>query len=344
MTLQLDSAVTALQQGAQARAGGDLVQRRLADVQTFLAQDLARVEMALLETASEGIEPAVASAKHLIARGGKRVRPMALLLSARCFSRTDEARFSDMAAVVELAHSATLLHDDVVDEGMERRGAPTSRRIYGNGVSVLSGDLLLVNALARTQRSAPELLADFIDTLRRLVEGEVVQLRGRTELDVSENTYQRVLRDKTASLFAFAARAGALMAGSSPQHAAALGEFGEHLGMAFQLVDDVIDYDGEESGKTLFADLLEGKMTLPLVIAIQKDPGIKDLVARIHGGDESPVGQVSRRVIESGSLPEVRARAKNFTERAVAALHRVPASPSRTLLEVVAREMTRRSS
>jgi octaprenyl-diphosphate synthase len=311
-------------------------------VQTFLAKDLARVEMALHETAAQGIEPAVASAKHLIARGGKRVRPIALLLSAQCFGRTDESRFSEMAAVVELAHSATLLHDDVVDEGMERRGAPTSRRIYGNGVSVLSGDLLLVNALSRTQEAAPELLSDLIDTLRRLVEGEVVQLRGRTELDVSEATYERVLRDKTASLFAFAARSGALMAGASRQHADALGQFGENLGIAFQLVDDVIDYDGQDSGKTLFADLLEGKMTLPLVLGIQKDPGIKDLVAKIHEGDETPVDEVSRRVVESGSLPEVRARAQAFTERAVSALGRIPPSPSRTLLEVVASEMTQR--
>jgi octaprenyl-diphosphate synthase len=343
MTLQFDSAVVALKQGAKARDAGDLVQKRLSDVQTFLASDLARVESALLEVAGMGPAPATDAAKHLIDRGGKRVRPIALLLSAQCFGRTDEPRFSEMAAVVELAHSATLLHDDVVDEGMERRGAPTSRRLYGNGVSVLSGDLLLVNALGRTQAVAPELLADLIGTLRRLVEGEVIQLRGRTELDVSEATYERVLRDKTASLFSFAARAGALMAGASLAHAEALGNFGENLGIAFQLVDDVIDYDGEESGKTLFADLLEGKLTLPLVLAIQKDPSLETLVSRIHSGDPEPVAEVSRRVIESGSCDEVRARARDYTDRAISSLSGVPRSPSRMLLEVVAREMTRRS-
>src|SRR5690606_14134447 len=114
---------------------------------------------------------------------------------------------SEMAAVVELAHSATLLHDDVVDEGMERRGAPTSRRLYGNGVSVLSGDYLLVSALARTQEVAPQLLGELIATLGRLVNGEVIQLRGRTDLDVRETTYESILRDKTASLFSFACRA-----------------------------------------------------------------------------------------------------------------------------------------
>jgi octaprenyl-diphosphate synthase len=172
----------------------------------------------------------------------------------------------------------------------------------------------------------------------------VIQLRGRTELDVSEATYERVLRDKTASLFAFAARSGAVMAGASGEHAGALADFGENLGIAFQLVDDVIDYDGEESGKTLFADLLEGKMTLPLVLAIQKDPSLEALVAKIHGGDDSPVAEVSRRVISSGSCDEVRARARDYTDRAVRALAKIPASNARVLLEVVAREMTRRSA
>jgi octaprenyl-diphosphate synthase len=175
------------------------------------------------------------------------------------------------------------------------------------------------------------------------VDGEVIQLKGRTELDVSEETYERVLRDKTASLFSFATRSGALMAGASPEHAEALAEFGEHLGIAFQLIDDAIDYDGDSTGKTLHADLIEGKMTLPLVLAIADDPSLQDLVAQIHAGDGAPVAEVSRRVVASGALKEVRARAKERTQRAIAALGRVPASPSRMLLEVVASEMTRRS-
>jgi octaprenyl-diphosphate synthase len=286
----------------------------------------------------------VAAAHHLVARGGKRVRPITLLLSAKCFGSTEGRAFSELAAVVELAHSATLLHDDVIDEGMERRGAPTSRRVYGNGISVLSGDLLLVNALSRTQRAAPELVPELISTLRQLVEGEIIQLKGRTELDVSEATYERILKDKTASLFAFSCRAGALLAGASAEQADALAAFGEGIGIAFQLVDDVIDYDGSESGKTLFADLLEGKLTLPLVLAIQGDPTLKALVAQIHGGDESVVAEVSRRVVQSGSCEEVRARARAHTASAIGALRRLPESPARKLLEVVALEMTKRTS
>ncbi len=344
MTLQLSTAVAALQNGASVRKSGEVVQNRLKDVQRFLSEDLAGVEAALAELVALGPEPAAAAARHLVARGGKRVRPMTLLLSAKCFGPTSAPEFSEMAAVVELAHSATLLHDDVVDEGMERRGAPTSRRVYGNGISVLSGDLLLVNALSRTQQSAPQLLGGFIATLRRLVEGEIIQLKGRTELDVSESTYERILKDKTASLFAFSCQAGAVLGGASEAEASALAAFGEGIGIAFQLIDDVIDYDGGESGKTLFADLLEGKLTLPLVLAIQRDPTLEALVARIHAGDETVVAEVSRRVIESGCCDEVRARARDYTEGAIAGLKVLPESPARVLLEVVATEMTKRRS
>ena len=213
MSLQFDTAIQALSRGAQAKKADERLETRLADVQGFLATELAEVEKVLAVAVEDGPEPGASAARHLVSRGGKRVRPLALLLAGRCYGG-EGAAFAEMAGVVELVHSATLLHDDVVDEGMERRGAPTSRRLWGNGVSVLSGDLLLVNALERTRQAAPELLGELIATLRRLVDGEIVQLRGRTELDVSEATYYRVLEDKTASLFSFAARSGAFMAGA----------------------------------------------------------------------------------------------------------------------------------
>lgn len=344
MTLQFDTAVTALKAGGIARSAGAGLNARLEDIQSFLGADLLEVERTIRAILEDGPEPASSAAKHLVARGGKRVRPVSLLLAAKCFGGGTGQDFYEMAAVVEIVHSATLLHDDVIDEGDERRGAPTSRRIHGNGVSVLSGDLLLVNALDRTRKAAPELLGDLIVTLRRLVDGEIIQMRGRTELDVSESTYEAILSDKTASLFAFACRAGAQMAGAHEKQQQALARFGESLGIAFQLVDDVIDYEGEKTGKTLYADLLEGKLTLPLVLAIQKDPSLQPLVAKIHDGDESVVANVSRRVVESGSLAEVRARAQGFTEKAVAALDELPPCRSRDFLHLVAREMTKRNA
>jgi octaprenyl-diphosphate synthase len=349
MTLQFDAALGALSKGGSARSAGDRFQARLDDLQRFLGTELSAVEAAIASVVADGQEPAVAAAQHLVSRGGKRVRPVALLLAARCFAanRADQPSRSEalvqMAAVVELVHSATLLHDDVVDEGMERRGAATSRRLFGNGVSVLSGDLLLVNALDRTRRVAPELLDELIGTLRRLVDGEVIQLRGRTELDVSEATYERILMDKTASLFALATRSGARLAGADAQQESYLAHFGEQLGVAFQLVDDVIDYEGQTSGKNLFADLLDGKLTLPLVLALQRDEGLLPLVRSIHAGEDLHVAEVSARVLSSGSCDEVRKRAREFTKSALSSLDKVPPSPARELLRLVAQEMTRRA-
>jgi octaprenyl-diphosphate synthase len=241
-------------------------------------------------------------------------------------------------------HSATLLHDDVIDEGMERRGAPTARLSWGNGVSVLAGDLLLVNALDRTAQHAPAVMPDLISTLRRLVEGEIVQLRGRSELDVTEATYERILRDKTASLFSWATRIGARVAGASLADQERLAGFGERLGIAFQLVDDVLDYSGEQTGKSILADLREGKLTLPLVLAVARRPELAHALRRIHAGDREPVQFVSQAVIETGACEEVRRRAGQYTQTAVEALSSVVPGPARVLLENVAEELARRAA
>ncbi len=319
------------------------LERRIQSVQELLADDLRWVESTLHGAVSDGPAPGVDAARHLVMRGGKRVRPIALLLSAACFGGiNDQAR--ELAVVSELVHSATLLHDDVIDEGMERRGAPTSRLQWGNGVSVLAGDLLLVNALDRTARHAPVAMTDLIATLRQLVEGEIIQLRGRSELDVTEVTYERILRDKTASLFAWATRNGARVAGASPADQERLSAFGEKLGIAFQLVDDVLDYSGEQTGKSLLADLREGKLTLPLVLAVARRPELGQALRRIHAGDREPVQLVSQAVIETGACDEVRRRASHYTQTAVEALSSLMPGPARVLLENVASELARRAA
>jgi octaprenyl-diphosphate synthase len=349
MPLTIDASLRTLSGGARSKGADERTVARLADVQEFLARELLEVEQALALACAAGPEPATAAARHLVARGGKRVRPLALLLSAKCFGdgslgAASSGQLIELAAVVELVHSATLLHDDVVDEGMQRRGAITARRLLGNGVSVLAGDLLLVTALERTGSVAPALLPDLIGTLRRLVEGEIIQLRGRTELDVSESTYYRILKDKTASLFGFAARAGGQLAGASLRQQEALTRFGEALGVAFQLVDDVIDYTGDDSGKNLFADLGEGKLTLPLVLAVRDDPTLAPLLAGIHAGDASLCEEVGRRVRDSGCCDRVRERARAETDAALSALGELPVTAATRLLEVVAREMIRRAA
>jgi octaprenyl-diphosphate synthase len=335
--------MSTLAAAASAHAQDNRLERRIQNVQELLADDLMWVEGTLAGAVSDGPAPGTDAAKHLVTRGGKRVRPIALLLSAACFGGINE-KARQLAVAAELVHSATLLHDDVIDEGMERRGAPTSRLAWGNGVSVLSGDMLLVGALDRTSRYAPEVMPDLIATLRRLVEGEIVQLRGRSELDVTEATYERILRDKTASLFSWATRIGARVAGASPADQERLSGFGERLGIAFQLVDDVLDYSGEQTGKSLLADLREGKLTLPLVLAVARRPELAQALRRIHAGDREPVQFVSQAVIETGACEEVRRRAGQYTQTAVEALSSIVPGPARVLLENVAEELARRAA
>ena len=252
---------------------------RIDDVRGLVARELGEVEAIVVRHIANGVEPATESAKHLFDAGGKRVRPLALLLACACFGSID-ARARELAAAAELVHMATLLHDDVIDDGDQRRGRPTSRRIWGNAVSVLAGDLLLVEALRLACRTHEATWSELVSTLGRLVDGEVVQLRGRHEVALVEATYFEILRGKTASLFEWALRAGARQGGARTEAIDALGRFGAHLGMAFQLVDDVIDYDGENTGKTMLADLAEGKVTLPLIWASKVAGDLDALVAR----------------------------------------------------------------
>jgi octaprenyl-diphosphate synthase len=343
VVLSAPDAVAALSAATDDERSDPRLRQRLVAVQELLADELAWVERALVESASAGPDPAAQAARHLVSHGGKRIRPLALLLSAACFGPVPPVA-RELALVAELVHSATLLHDDVVDEGLERRGVPTARRLWGNGVSVLAGDLLLVHALSTTLERAPQIMPDLVLTLRRLVDGEIVQLRGRRELDLSEETYERVLRDKTASLFAWATCTGARVAGAHEADQRRMASFGERLGIAFQLVDDVLDYAGEQTGKTLLADLREGKLTLPLVLAVVRRPELVEPLRKIHAGDAAPVAEVSRAVIESGACEAVRQRAERQTTAAIAALESLMPSPARSLLVAVAQELGRRAA
>ena len=267
-----------------------------------------------------------------------------MLLSAACFGAPPAAA-RDLAVAAELIHLATLLHDDVIDDAHERRAQPTPRRIWGNAVSVLAGDLLLTHALERTADAAPYfILTDLFATLRRLVDGEVVQLRGRVHIDVSEEMYFRIVHDKTASLFAWAARSGAAVSGASAAQAAALGEFGARLGVAFQLVDDLLDYTGEvgATGKALLCDLAEGKLTLPLIRAIAQRPSLLSEVEAIRAGDAQIASRVAEVVRGSGVCDGVRELARAETARALAALDMAPPGVARELLGAIARELVSR--
>jgi octaprenyl-diphosphate synthase len=321
------------------------VEARFSTIQAIFGPELAYVEAELKKAAADGARPGTQAAAHLVGGGGKRVRPLTVLLSAACFGPLPGAA-SDLAVVAELVHSATLLHDDVIDDSPERRGNPAARTVWGNAVSVLAGDLLLTHALDRTLAADARALSELITTLRRLVDGEIVQLRGRAKLDTSEKVYFRILEDKTASLFGWSARAGAIVAGASDAERDALGIFGERMGVAFQLVDDTLDYAGDpaETGKALFSDLSEGKVTLPLVLALAEAPALVSLLDRARDGDHRAADELARMVRQTGACQEVRRRAAEETERALAALSGVRPSPARDMLRVLAIELTTRTS
>ncbi|MCL2725029.1 MAG: polyprenyl synthetase family protein [Polyangiaceae bacterium] len=349
--MTFSAALRTLHDTAVAERVGERTASRLNDVRVFVAHEMLEVEALIARHTNgrsngsgvAGVPPATHAARHLSDAGGKRVRPMALLLAAACFGPID-VRARELAAAAELVHMATLLHDDVVDDGDQRRGRPTSRRVWGNAVSVLAGDLLLVEALRLAAHAHAETWTELIDTLGLLVDGEVVQLRGRLAVSLEESTYFEIVRGKTASLFAWALRAGARQGGGSRTAIDALGAFGDHLGVAFQLVDDVLDYAGDANmtGKTVFADLLEGKMTLPLLRAAAMDATLPPLIARVRDGDVDTAVHIAARVRALGACDATRDMARSETAAALVRLEAVPSCAARDVLADVARDLVAR--
>ncbi len=314
-----------------------------------LALELASLEEELTRATEDAEETLRAAARHLVDAGGKRIRPTITLLACGACGGALRAAVP-FACAAELTHSATLLHDDVIDDGPIRRGQPASRVLWGNAVSVLSGDWLLTRALemvaAEPARSAalPALLA----TMRRLVEGEVLQLSLRGSFEATEQDYFDVVRGKTASLFGWSAAAGAWAAGLRGQVPEALAEFGEGIGMAFQLVDDALDYaaDPELLGKRLGQDFMEGKATLPLIRAFQQEPHVRQrLAALLDGRDDGAAvaAEVIQAVKRTGGIEAARALAREHTAVAMEALEKVPEGPHRRAIAEAAQHLTERA-
>jgi octaprenyl-diphosphate synthase len=314
-----------------------------------LPESLLELEAQLTRATEDAEEKLRAAARHLVSAGGKRVRPMVSLLA--CGACGGELRAAvPYAVAAELTHSATLLHDDVIDDAPERRGQAASRVVWGNAVSVLSGDWLLTRALeivsAEPARSAalPPLLA----TMRRLVEGEVLQLSFRGGFRATEKDYLDIVVGKTASLFGWASAAGAWAAGVTGKIPAALVRFGEGVGIAFQLVDDALDYGADPGllGKRLGADLIEGKATLPLIRACEAEPALRERLAGVVDGSadvHAAAGEVIEVVKRVGGVDAARALAREHTRAALAALEEVPDGVHRRALREAALSLTERA-
>lgn len=234
--------------------------------------DLIEIENALTNNLKPHLDLVARTAKHILFSGGKRLRPLLMVLSARlCGYQGDFDK--TFACVFEYLHAATLLHDDLVDGAEFRRGSPVAHTIWGNAVAVLTGDFLLARALSITAETGSlKSIKIIAEITEHMSQGEIQQLSHKGDLDLSEEDYMAVINRKTAVLMAGACRVGAIFAGAPEMEEQALSDFGRHLGLAFQMIDDLLDYtaDKGELGKKTGADLREGKLTLPLIYAYSK--------------------------------------------------------------------------
>ncbi len=275
-------------------------------------------------------------AEYIIGAGGKRLRPALVLFSAGALGYRGSHHL-ELAAVVEFIHTATLLHDDVVDESDLRRGNRTANALFGNAASVLVGDFLYSRAFQMMvsvgSMRIQQVLADATNTI---AEGEVLQLLNCHNADIDIPQYLRVIRYKTAKLFEAAARLGAILSGAPAEVEEGLARYGMHLGTAFQLVDDVLDYSGDEdaTGKHLGDDLAEGKPTLPLIHAMQQGSAAQSACVRhaIEEGGRNAFPEVMAAIRATGALDETRRHAETEAQLALEAIAMLPASTYRDSL------------
>ncbi len=313
------------------------------------AEGIPRLERLLLAAAARAPRELSPAARDLVRAGGKRVRPLLVLLASRAAAPGRRARGRlALALVSELVHSATLLHDDVIDDGLTRRGQPAPRVAYGNGVSVLAGDWLLAASLDLALRSrAPGAVEALVRTLRQLVEGEARQIGLRGSAGFTPEDALEIARLKTGSLFAFCGEAGALAARAPEPVRRALREFGQRAGSAFQIADDLLDFEADAAtlGKAVLADVAEGKPSLPLAIALKRLPPLRKELAELLGdAPEDRRRAFAVRLGRTGALGEARRIAETERDAALEALEAVPESPTRELLAQVARALLSRTN
>jgi octaprenyl-diphosphate synthase len=275
-------------------------------------------------------------AHYIIGSGGKRLRPLLVLLSARACGYDGEAHIT-AAGIIEFIHTATLLHDDVVDASDRRRGQKTANSVFGNEASVLVGDFLYSRAFQLMvdigQMRVMEVLADATNTI---AEGEVLQLMNCRNPDTTEEQYLEVIYRKTAKLFEAGVVIGAILGNQTRAVEEAFLEYGKQLGIAFQLIDDALDYDAssEQFGKNIGDDLAEGKPTLPLIHALRHSSADQQVLIRsaIENGGRDEIDAVMEAISETGALAYTHSRAETASQAAIAALSRVPESPHKNAL------------
>lgn len=319
-----------------------------ASVLSLIADDMREVDGVIARRLDSAVPLVGEVARYIISSGGKRLRPALLLLVSGALGYKGIQHFN-LAAVVEFIHTATLLHDDVVDDSTLRRGRPTANQQFGNAASVLVGDFLYSRAfqmmLDAHDMRVMEILAEATNVI---AEGEVMQLMNMHDPGLDEAGYLQVIRSKTAKLFEASARLGAVLAGAPPAIEQACADYGGALGTAFQVIDDVLDYAGEveEMGKNLGDDLREGKVTLPLIAAMRRGtPAQRELIRHaIETSAEGELAPVIAIVRETGALDVAHEAAAAEAQRAMKAAGQLPPNEhSRALVQLAASLLQRRN-
>jgi octaprenyl-diphosphate synthase len=295
---------------------------------SLIDADMHQVDLVIAKRLNSGVPLVGSVSQYIITAGGKRLRPALLLLCCGALDCVSTQRFN-MAAVVEFIHTATLLHDDVVDDSALRRGRATANAAFGNPASVLVGDFLYSRAFQMmVDANSMRIMQVLSDATNIIAEGEVMQLMNMHNAALDEAGYLHVIRSKTAKLFEASARVGAILSQANPEMEEACAQYGQALGTAFQVIDDVLDYAGDAAvmGKSVGDDLREGKATLPLIAAMQRGTATQaeTIKSAIETGDLSMLEQIVAIVKNTGALEVARGAARQEAQRAVTAANLLP--------------------
>jgi len=313
-----------------------------------IALDMREVDRVIALRLDSGVPLVGEVSRYIISAGGKRLRPALLLLTSGALACRGPQRHN-LAAVVEFIHTATLLHDDVVDDSVLRRGNATANERFGNPASVLVGDFLYSRAFQMmVDAQDMRIMQVLADATNVIAEGEVLQLMNMHNAALDEASYLQVIRSKTAKLFEASARVGAILSGATPQLEQACADYGQALGTAFQIIDDVLDYAGEDHvmGKSIGDDLREGKTTLPLIAAMERGSSAQSAVIReaIETGGLAMLDQVIQVVNATGAIEFSREVAMREARRAVGAANQLPEGPHTYCLIQLATQLLERNA
>lgn len=314
----------------------------------LIQPDMNRVDQVIGARLTSDVPLVREVAQYIISAGGKRLRPALLLLVSGALGSQHEHRHT-LAAVVEFIHTATLLHDDVVDESTLRRGRDTANERFGNAASVLVGDFLYSRAFQMmVDVNDMRVMQVLSDATNVIAEGEVLQLMNMHDASLSEDDYLRVIRSKTAKLFEASARLAPILIGAPAETEALCATYGQALGTAFQIIDDVLDYEGstDELGKNLGDDLREGKVTLPIICALRSASAPQQALMRsaIEDSDMAHLEAIQAIILETGALDAARASASAEAQRAIDAARQLPPNAfTEALLQLAAGLLERRS-